>query len=565
MVLEKGIEKNRYYRFIQIKNEYKTKSLQDIHLRVAMYGRVSTDRIEQKTSILNQEIFYTSYIKNNPNWEYVGDYIDEGISGTSAKKRENFQRMIEDAVAGKFDLIITKEISRFARNTLDSIYYTRKLLENNVAVYFQNDNINTLDEDSELRLTIMSGIAQEEVTKLSKRIKFGHRQSIKNGTVFGNSMIYGYTKEKGKLVIDEKEAQMVKYIFHQYATGNTSTKRLERDLYELGYRNHRGGKVDSNVIKHIIVNPKYKGYYCGNKVEIVDIFSKKQFFKPQDEWTQWKDESGETVPAIVDEGIWDKANEIYKKRSEEIKTRRHSYKTKNLFTGKLICSEHETPFWMKQHKIRDEEPDPSWVCRHKIKNGADSCSTAYIKESSLIPMIIDIINMVSEKADDIVNTYVRYLEEVTKNSSNSAIVKQLESKLSTLELKKEKILEYNLEGHISNIEFIKRNEQYNEEIKRAKEELEKLTNVPVDDIMSDIGKLKDTLVKYAHINYEDVAKPEIVSELFDKIYVRVLPEEGFDKCMELNFVLNSGESIKDILKKKKSGKESCSGITPLTI
>ena len=130
MVLEKGIEKNRYYRFIQIKNEYKTKSLQDIHLRVAMYGRVSTDRIEQKTSILNQEIFYTSYIKNNPNWEYVGDYIDEGISGTSAKKRENFQRMIEDAVAGKFDLIITKEISRFARNTLDSIYYTRKLLEN---------------------------------------------------------------------------------------------------------------------------------------------------------------------------------------------------------------------------------------------------------------------------------------------------------------------------------------------------------------------------------------------------------------------------------------------------
>ena len=141
----------------------------------------------------NQTAFFTDFIKKAGAWKLVPGYIDEGITGITTRKREDFRRMLDDAQSGKFDLIITKEISRFARNTIDSIQNTRNLLSWGVGVIFQNDSINTLDEDSEFRLTIMAGVAQEEVRKLSSRVKFGHKQAIKSGVVLGNSRIYGYT------------------------------------------------------------------------------------------------------------------------------------------------------------------------------------------------------------------------------------------------------------------------------------------------------------------------------------------------------------------------------------
>ena len=169
----------------------KFKSIYEIPMRVTFYARVSSEKDEQLNSLDNQITYYTDLIKKNPQWDYVPGYIDEGISGISTQKRENFNQMIEDAKSDMFDFVITKEISRFARNTLDSIQFTRELLKNGVGVFFQNDNINTLDEDSELRLSIMSSIAQDELRKLSSRIKFGHQQAIKNHVVLGNSRIFG--------------------------------------------------------------------------------------------------------------------------------------------------------------------------------------------------------------------------------------------------------------------------------------------------------------------------------------------------------------------------------------
>ena len=568
MNIKTGIIQNtRYQRFMQIKSEYKTKSLFDINLRVALYGRVSTERLEQKTSIVNQEAYYTNMIQNNSNWEYVGEYIDEGITGVSTKKRENFNKMIEDAIEGKFDMIITKEISRFARNTLDSIYYTRMLLENNVAVYFQNDNINTLDEDSELRLTIMSGIAQEEVTKLSKRVKFGHRQSIKNGTVFGNSRLYGYRKEKGKLVIVPKEAEMIKYIFEQYATNESSTTKISDELYAMGYRNTKGGKIDPNVIKHIIQNPKYKGYYCGGKVEIVDIFSKKQYFKPESEWTVWKDEEGNTVPAIVDEELWDKAYRIYVERGDNIKSRRQSYKTDNYFTGKIICAEHNTPFWMKQHKIRQQEPNPRWVCSHKLKNGTNSCNTVGIYESEMFEMIFDVVHQLSVNVEQIIETYIKMLKSTIDNNDNEKQLMQYEQEIKTLENKKEKILEFNLNGHISDEEFIKRNNIYNKEIESIKEKISTIEKISYDNIFSDIEKLKGLIRSYANISLEDLKSVQIINELFDKIYVKGSDDNliNTNASLECIFVLNSGKAIKELFDKIKkpskinSSSTGCSG------
>ena len=164
-------------------------SLKDLNLRVTYYARVSTDNLEQKKSLINQKDYFEKQIKDNNNWEYINGYIDKGITGTSDVKRTNFMKMIEDAKNNMFDLIITKEISRFSRNTLDSIKYTRDLLNSGVAVLFLNDNINTIYPDSELRLTIMSSLAQDEIRRLSERVKFGMNQAQKKGILLGNNKI----------------------------------------------------------------------------------------------------------------------------------------------------------------------------------------------------------------------------------------------------------------------------------------------------------------------------------------------------------------------------------------
>ena len=241
------------------------KSIYDLPLRVTFYARVSTEKVEQQGSLENQIQYYTEFIQKNPNWTYIPGYIDEGISGTSTYKRDSFLRMIADAQRGMFDFIITKEISRFSRNTLDSIQYTQELLENNVGVLFQNDNINTLDSDSEFRLVVMAGVAQDEVRKLSERLKFGFRQSIKNGRVLGNNRLWGYDKKDCKLTIVPEQAEVVKQIFDLYATGQYGLRSLSQELTRRGYTSLQGNAFNTSTIGHILQNPKYKGWYCGNK------------------------------------------------------------------------------------------------------------------------------------------------------------------------------------------------------------------------------------------------------------------------------------------------------------
>ena len=192
-----------------IRQMLRTRSIYEIPLRVTYYARVSSESDEQLNSLGNQISYYEDFIRRNMAWTFVPGYIDEGLSGISTKKRENFNRMVDEAAEDKFDLIITKEISRFARNTLDSIQYTRQLLASGVGVFFQNDNINTLDSDSEFRLVVMAGVAQDEVRKLSERLKFGFRQSIKNGRVLGNNRLWGYDKKDCKLTIVPEQAEAV--------------------------------------------------------------------------------------------------------------------------------------------------------------------------------------------------------------------------------------------------------------------------------------------------------------------------------------------------------------------
>ena len=375
----------------KIRNEIsKGESIYNIPLRVTFYARVSSEKDEQLNSLDNQISYYTNLIKDNPTWEYVPGYIDEGISGISTQKRENFNRMIKDAREKKFDFVITKEISRFARNTLDSIQFTRELLSYGVGVLFQNDNINTLDEDSELRLSIMSSIAQDELRKLSSRIKFGHQQAIKNNVVLGNGRIFGYDKKDKKLVINEEEAKMVRELFELYATDEYSMKQIEDIFWEKGYRNHNGNKIAHTTMSNTISNPKYKGYYVGNKVKVVDMFTKKQHFLPPEEWVMFKDETGEIVPAIVSEELWDAANAVLSKRSKDVKTRQNKYNHSNMLTGKLFCMHCGSAYYRKDRIDRKGNKNSKWVCSGKIKNGASSCPSFAIFEEEIKPILFEV-------------------------------------------------------------------------------------------------------------------------------------------------------------------------------
>ena len=233
----------------KIRNEIsRGESIYNIPLRVTFYARVSTDKDVQLNSLDNQILYFKNIIMENSNWKYVPGYIDEGISGTSVKNRTNFLKMIRDAKEGKFDLILTKEISRFSRNTVDSIKYTQELLASDVGVLFLSDNINTILPDSELRLTIMSSIAQEEVRKLSERVRFGMKRSREKGHVLGNNVITGYIKEKGKLKIDENEAKKIRRIYSLYAAGECGLSKISKILYEEGYKTKKGDYIHVTTI-----------------------------------------------------------------------------------------------------------------------------------------------------------------------------------------------------------------------------------------------------------------------------------------------------------------------------
>ena len=201
-------------------------------IRVASYCRVSTDQEDQANSFVSQQLYFRQYVQRQPDWELYEIYADEGITGTSTKKRAAFNRMIHDAYMGKFQLIITKEVSRFSRNILDTISFTRELKEIGVGVLFMNDGIHTLDPDAELRLSIMASIAQEESRKTSSRVKWGQTRQMERGVVFGQSLL-GYDVKNGKLTVEPEGAALVRLIFHKYGVEKKGTSVIARELQEV--------------------------------------------------------------------------------------------------------------------------------------------------------------------------------------------------------------------------------------------------------------------------------------------------------------------------------------------
>lgn len=530
---------------LEIRKQLKTKTIYDIPLRVTFYARVSTDKDEQLNSLDNQIHYYEELIRKNKAWTFVPGYIDEGLSGISTKKRENFHRMVEDGKNGDFDLIITKEITRFARNTLDSIQYTRELLSNGVAIFFQNDNINTLDEDSELRLTIMSGIAQDELRKLSSRVKFGHQQAIKSGVVIGNSRIFGYKKENKRLVIDEKEAPMVRELFELYATDQYSMKQIEGIFWNKGYRNLNGNRIAHSTMANMIANPKYKGYYVGNKVKVVDMFTKKQKFLPPEEWVMFKDESGEIVPAIVSEELWEKANEILRRRSEDVKNRQGICNHPNLLTGKLFCTCCGEPYYRRESKKVYGPNNSKWVCSGKIKNGADTCASFPIYESEIKPLLYEVFQDTKADADALVDEYIKMYNEMTDHNHLPTLIAEQEKIIDNANKKKAKLLQLSVDGMIADIDFKNMTAQCNKDIEEAEQQIRELNKQldSSDEFRRKIDEIKKTLAAAQRDAAQGIISKEFVTQYIDKILAT--PEA--DGSMTLNIRIFTGETTQKSL------------------
>jgi len=532
---------------LSIRASLRTKSIYDIPLRVTYYARVSSETDEQLNSLENQISYYENFIKKNEVWTFVPGYIDEGLSGISTKKRKHFNEMIEDAKEGAFDLIITKEISRFARNTLDSLQYTRELLALGVGVFFQNDNINTLDEDAELRLTIMSSIAQDELRKLSSRVKFGHQQAIKSSVVLGNSRIFGYRKEDKKLVIDEAQAPMVRDLFRLYATGEYSMKQLETLFYEQGYRNYNGNKIAHTTMSGIISNPKYKGFYVGNKVRIVDMFTKKQRFLPPEEWVMFKDETGEIVPALVSEEIWDKANEVLARRSEDVKSRKGVCNHANLLTGKLFCAHCGTPYYRRESRSKDGTVNSKWVCSNKINNGADACPSFPIYENEIKPILFEVFSETRVDVEALLESYTEMFKSLETDDEASRRIDEQKRVIELAEQKKNKLLELITMGAITMANFKSMTATCDREVEEAERMIAELeeqlfTKEEYRKHMAEVKARLDAAVRDAS---SGLITTEFVAQYVDKILVT---SEGDDRA-KLQIKIFTGKSTEKWLEK----------------
>jgi len=341
-------------------------------LRVGAYCRVSTDREDQANSFESQRRYFREYIEQQPNWELTNIFADEGKSGTSTKKRISFNNMIEAAKRGELDLIITKEISRFARNTLDSIYYTRELKRIGVGVIFLNDSINTLDPDAELRLTIMSSIAQEESRKTSDRVKWGQKRRMEQGVVFGREML-GYDLNGGVMTINEEGAKIVQLIFHKFVVEGKGCHTIARELREAGIQTTNRMKRWSNtVILRVIRNEKYCGDLVQKKTFTPDYLSHdKKYNHGEEDFVIIRDHH----EPIISREMFERANAILDSRAlSPEKKAKHS--NRYPLSGKVKCGKCGGSFVAHHRKLDDGSNLKSWRCYEANRNGAPKIDCA---------------------------------------------------------------------------------------------------------------------------------------------------------------------------------------------
>ena len=421
--------------------------------RVAAYCRVSTDKTDQANSLESQQRYFSEYINRNPLWELYDIYVDDGISGTNTKKRAAFNHMIEDAVNGKFDLIITKEISRFARNIVDSITYTRELKQYGVGVLFLSDGIYTLDSDGELRLALISTIAQEESRKTSERVKWGQRRQMEKGVVFGKDML-GYDVRNGKLFINEEGAETVRKIFHKFLDEGKGVHRIAKELRDEGVKTAARMKDWSytNILR-ILRNEKY----CGDLVQ-------QKTYTPDYLTHQKKRNYGEveTVtirdhhePIISRERFEAVQRALNRRRPSESTIK--AYANRYALSGKIICGECGAGFVRRQKKRKDGTFNVKWVCAESRKNGGShqekdgetaGCTTNSISDRDIKQILQRVVADTMNGREELVSKLLQTVESVIKTVSGNDDLYRIEKETEKCAEKKKRLLDMCLNGYI---------------------------------------------------------------------------------------------------------------------
>lgn len=402
--------------------------------RVAAYCRVSTDSDEQATSYEAQVEHYTEYIKKNPLWECAGIYADDGISGTSTKNREEFNRLIDDCLSGKIDLVITKSISRFARNTLDCLNYIRKLKEKNIAVFFEKENINTLDSKGEVMLTIMASLAQQESESLSQNVRLGLQYRYQQGKVIVNHKRFlGYDKDAdGNLVVNRQEAEVVKRIFREYLEGYTF-REIAEGLTEDGIKTGAGNDHwFPSTLNKILRNEKYMGDALLQKTITTDFLTKKRVFNNGIAPQYYVENSHE---AIIPKELFMRVHDEMDKRArlETPSGRRRIKSGKYALSGIVYCA-HCGEAYQRTHWDIHGKKKIVWRCVSRLyKNKTDAeCSARTINETELHAAVIKAINEVYAKQSDFLPRLKENIQKVL-GANNAGAVAEIDSRIKEKE------------------------------------------------------------------------------------------------------------------------------------
>ncbi len=515
-------------------------------IRTCAYCRVSTDNEDQKTSYDSQRIHYKNMIEENPDWEFVGIYADEGITGTQTKKREQFNQMMSDALNGKIDLIVAKSISRFARNTVDTLNCVRLLREHNVDVYFEKENIHTLGLSNELFLTLYSAFAQAESESISENVKAGVRMKMKRGELVGKYAPFGYLYDKEKDIItpDESKKDIVTYIFEEYSKG-VGFRTIALNLNNLGIPSPSNLKWCHASVRRIITNEKYVGdlktgkYYTENVLthkKKVNYGEKEQYFT-----------SNHHEPFISRE-LWDKCQEILTIRSKIIKPdgNRDKFSRKYAFSSKIFCGICGERFIRRSYKIRNNNKEVAyWICRSH-RNKIECSNLIHYKQEELEDIFVLAYNKLFQDSEKYINSFMKKVNEVINEKQGNLNHKRIQEEISKLENKLSNLIDLQLEGSISKEILNQKNLEISNKIKEYEQQLKDTENIEFTrkQKLEQIDKIANTIKQYKGLTKFN---EEVFNSMVDKIIIGEKSENGEEDFYKIKFILKTGELINENL------------------
>ena len=485
-------------------------------MKVAAYCRVSTDKEDQANSFESQQRYFQEYIDRQSDWELYKIYADEGISGTSTKKRVAFNNMINDARLHRFDLIVTKEISRFARNTLDSLTYTRELKKMGIGVFFLNDNMNTLKEDSEMLLAIKSTMAQEESRSTSARVKWGQTRRMEQGIVFGCSLL-GYDVKDGKMTVNTQGAEIVRLIFNKYVHEHKGTSVIARELREAGYKTLTvSTNWHNTVILKILHNEKYCGDLKQKKTITPDYLTHQKKYNHGEECFVFIKDHHEP---IINRKLWEQAQQEIARRSINGKYG-IGHGNRYPLSGKIKCNECGQSFVSRSRKRKDDSCYKTWRCgtttaegkRHIDPAGNEiGCDLSYqIRDEVGIKMVKKSVNMLKLDKDAIIHDITYIVMDAIKSAQvkKRLSTNQLKNELEKTEKKKKGVLDAFFAQSISKEDMKLMNAEYDHCIAELIKKIavaEKYENLPYDTA---------TLEKNIHSKVMGIVSGETASDNF---------------------------------------------------